>query len=331
MLNHPNIDPVAFSVGPISVHWYGIMYLMAFACAWWLCLQRSKRSDSPLLSKHVEDLIVYCALGVVIGGRIGYVVFYNLGAWMQDPLWVFKVWEGGMSFHGGLLGVIFATLFYCRKIGISFYDLMDFVAVAVPPGLGFGRLGNFIGQELWGRETDASWGMVFPNDPDQLVRHPSQLYQAFLEGLVLFLILYFFAKKSRPRLAISGLFLMCYGIFRFAVEFVREPDAHLQDLLFDWMTRGQQLSLPMIIGGLGIIIYAYTKGFGEPVAFRERPQKADKNQKNIADKKAKEKAAVKTKPKKEANTKPKPKKKAASSKKKTKPTDKTTETKKSKS
>lgn len=262
MLMHPNIDPVAFSIGPLSVHWYGIMYLLAFATAWWLALQRAKRPDSPLKAKEVEDLIVYGALGVVLGGRIGYVFFYNFGAWLQDPLMLFRVWEGGMSFHGGLLGVVIANVLYCRRIGLKFPELMDFVAVIVAPGLGFGRIGNFIGQELWGRETDVAWGMVFQQDPERLVRHPSQLYQAFLEGIVLFLIVYWFARKPRPRLAISALFVLLYGSFRFMVEFVRQPDAHIQELVFGWMTRGQMLSLPMILVGIGVLIWAYKLGFG---------------------------------------------------------------------
>ena len=275
MLIHPNIDPVAVSIGPLSVHWYGIMYLLGFAAAWWLALQRAKRPDIPLQPQQVEDLVVYGALGVVLGGRIGYILFYNMDSWLQDPLLIFRVWEGGMSFHGGLLGVIASTLFYCHRIGMSFYDLMDFVAVSVPPGLGFGRIGNFIGQELWGRATDVSWGMVFPKDAERLVRHPSQLYQAFLEGLVLFCIVYWFVRKSRPRLAVSGVFLIFYGLFRFIVEFVREPDAHIPDLIFGWMTRGQLLSLPMIVGGLGILIWAYTKGFGNTEAIQAADDQAD--------------------------------------------------------
>jgi phosphatidylglycerol:prolipoprotein diacylglycerol transferase len=262
MLNHPDIDPVAVAIGPISVHWYGIMYLFAFASAWVLAMHRSKRVDSSLTIKQVEDLIVYGALGVVLGGRFGYVMFYNFGTWLEDPLWLFRVWEGGMSFHGGLLGVLVAMMIYGRKIGVKFPEMMDFTAVLVPAGLGFGRIGNFIGQELWGRETDVAWGMIFPRDPGALVRHPSQLYQAFLEGFVLFLILYWFSQKPRPRLAVSALFLICYGVFRFAVEFVRAPDAHIPELIFGWMTRGQLLTIPLIIGGLGIFIWAYTKGFG---------------------------------------------------------------------
>jgi len=286
MLMHPNIDPVAFSVGPVSVHWYGIMYLLAFATAWWLALQRAKRPDSPLAPKQIEDLIVYGALGVVLGGRFGYVFFYNFETWLQDPLWLFRVWEGGMSFHGGLLGVVVANIIYCRRVGIKFPELMDFVAVIVAPGLGFGRLGNFIGQELWGRQTDVAWGMVFPKDIEALVRHPSQLYQAFLEGVVLFAIVYWFARKPRPRLAISALFVMVYGVCRFGVEFFREPDSHLQDLAFGWMTRGQLLTIPMILIGLGVFIWAYTKTFG---AAPESKKSSKKPQKKAGEIKVKEK------------------------------------------
>ena len=262
MLMHPNFDPVAFSVGPISVHWYGIMYLMAFATAWWIALSRAKQAHSLIDSKYIEDLIVYGALGVILGGRFGYVIFYNFETWVQDPLWLFRVWEGGMSFHGGLLGVVLAVVIYCKRIGVAFYDLMDFVAVIVPPGLGFGRLGNFIGQELWGRASDVPWGIVFPKDPEALTRHPSQLYQAFLEGFVLFIILYWFSRRPRPKLAVSAIFVLFYGIFRFFIEFFREPDAHIPELIFGWMTRGQLLSIPMIAVGIGVLIWAYTKGFG---------------------------------------------------------------------
>lgn len=306
MLMHPNIDPVAFSVGPISVHWYGIMYLLAFATAWWLALQRAKRPDSPLAPKQIEDLIVYGALGVVLGGRFGYVFFYNFETWLQDPLWLFRIWEGGMSFHGGLLGVVVANVIYCRRIGIKFPELMDFVAVIVAPGLGFGRLGNFIGQELWGRPTDVAWGMVFQKDPEALVRHPSQLYQAFLEGIVLFAIVYWFARKPRPRLAISALFVMVYGICRFGVEFVREPDAHIQELIFGWMTRGQLLTIPMILIGLGVFIWAYTRGFGVAPALKQSNNSSSKKEhkkvvkKNNSSKQKEDKLPSKTTKKDEA-------------------------------
>jgi len=257
MLTHPNIDPVAISIGPLSVHWYGIMYMLAFSAAWLIASREAKRPHAVIESKHVEDLIVYGALGVILGGRIGYILFYNFSAWLQDPLLIFRIWEGGMSFHGGFLGVISAIYLYSRKINVPFFGTLDFLAVITPLGLGFGRIGNFIGQELWGRETDVSWGMVFPRDPDALVRHPSQLYQAFFEGLVLFCIIYWFTRKPRPRLAATSLAIFAYGAFRFFVEFFREPDSHLQELAFGWVTRGQVLSIPMIVIGLALLVWAY--------------------------------------------------------------------------
>ena len=258
MLTYPQIDPVAVSLGPVQVHWYGIMYLCAFVAAWLIAMKRARRTNSPLLPDQVEDLIVYGALGVIIGGRCGYVLFYHFDAWLADPLWLFRVWEGGMSFHGGLIGVSLALVVYARKLKCPLLSVADFVAPIVPLGLGFGRIGNFIGGELWGRSTEAAWGMVFPQDPEQLVRHPSQLYQAFLEGLLLFVILYWYSAKPRPRGAVAGLFLILYGCFRFVVEFVREPDSHLKnELLLGWMSRGQLLSLPMIMLGLAFVIWAY--------------------------------------------------------------------------
>lgn len=256
MLSYPQIDPVALDLGFIQVHWYGLMYLAGFAAGFWLALRRSSKPWSPVLRTEVEDLILYCALGVVIGGRLGYVLFYGFDQFLADPLWAIKINQGGMSFHGGLLGVMGAAALYARKIGVRFIDLIDFVAPLVPIGLGLGRIGNFIGQELWGRETDGPWGMVFPADPDQLMRHPSQLYQAFLEGVVLFAVLWWFSAKPRPRFAVSGLFVTLYGCFRFLVEFVREPDVGIP-VLFGWLTRGQLLSLPMIIGGIAILMWAY--------------------------------------------------------------------------
>lgn len=253
MLTYPDIDPVAFSLGPLTVHWYGITYLCGFAAAWWVALRLSRLKHTAVDKRQIEDLVVFGAIGVILGGRIGYVLFYRLDLFLANPLWLFQVWEGGMSFHGGLLGVILAMWIYARKHNIAYLRLMDFVAPAVPLGLGFGRIGNFIGQELWGRETTMPWGMVFPKDELGLVRHPSQLYEAFLEGLVLFVIVYWFAQKPRPRGAVAALFLLGYGCFRFLVEFTRQPDAPL----FDWMTRGQLLSLPMIVGGLAMLIWAY--------------------------------------------------------------------------
>ncbi|WHI51612.1 prolipoprotein diacylglyceryl transferase [Microbulbifer sp. MLAF003] len=257
MLTYPEIDPVAIAIGPLKVHWYGLMYLFGFIAAWWLALRRSTKPWSPVIKSEVEDLILYCAIGVVVGGRLGYMFFYNLPQLIENPLSLLKVWEGGMSFHGGLVGVMLATVLYARKIGTTFPVLIDFVAPLVPIGLGLGRMGNFIGQELWGRPTEGPWGMVFPRDPELLSRHPSQLYQAFLEGLVLFAVLWWFSSKPRPRLAVGGMFVLLYGIFRFLVEFVREPDGHIGFDLFGWMTRGQLLSLPMILAGIALLVWSY--------------------------------------------------------------------------
>ncbi len=259
MLTYPEIDPVAFSLGPLKVHWYGLMYLLGFLGAWLLALKQTKKAWSPIQRTQVEDLVVYGAFGVILGGRLGYVLFYNFDRWLSDPLWLFRVWEGGMAFHGGLLGVIIAVWLYSRKIRQPFLAVTDFVAPLVPIGLGLGRLGNFIGQELWGRPTEIWLGMRFPRDPEGLSRHPSQLYEAFLEGLVLFAVLFYLARKPRPRGMISGCFLLLYGLFRFLVEFAREPDLHIGFDLFDWMTRGQVLSLPMIALGAGFIVWAQMK------------------------------------------------------------------------
>ena len=259
MLTHPNIDPVAISLGPLAIHWYGLMYLGGFAAAWYLGRLRSRQAWSPVSAAQLEDLIFYIAVGVIVGGRCGYVLFYNFPQFLDDPLWLLRVWEGGMAFHGGLLGVIAAVALYARRIGVSAVSLWDFIAPLAPLGLGLGRLGNFIGQELWGRATDGPWGMVFPRDPSQLPRHPSQLYQFMLEGVLLFIIIWTFSRKQRPPLATGSLFLICYGCFRFLVEFVREPDSHIGFDWLGWMTRGQILSLPMIIIGLALFITAYRR------------------------------------------------------------------------
>lgn len=266
MLTYPNIDPVAFSIGPFfgfgpfHVHWYGMMYLLGFVGAVLLGKRRARIQPwSPLKPDQVEDMIMYGALGVVLGGRLGYVFFYQFERLLSEPTWLFRVWEGGMSFHGGLLGVIIAMAMFARVHHIRFWSLMDFVAPLAPIGLGFGRIGNFIGQELWGRATDLPWAMIFPKDPEQLARHPSQLYQAALEGLALFLILFFFSRKQRPVGAISALFLICYGVFRFSVEFARQPDSHINFDLFGWVTRGQILSMPMIIMGIALLVFFYKR------------------------------------------------------------------------
>lgn len=257
MLTHPDIDPIAIHLGPIEIHWYGIMYLVGFAAAWWLARRRAALNWTPLAREQVDDLIFYGALGVILGGRMGYVLFYNFDRFLAEPWWLFQVWEGGMSFHGGLIGVMIAMFCYSRKVGVGLGALLDFVAPLVPIGLGLGRLGNFIGQELWGRVADVPWAMVFPRDPSQLPRHPSQLYQLALEGVVLFIALWWFSRKPRPAWAVSALFAMLYGVFRFVVEFFREPDRHIGFDALGWLTRGQLLSLPMIVLGALLLVGAY--------------------------------------------------------------------------
>lgn len=254
---YPHIDPVAIALGPLKVHWYGLMYLIGFVAAWYLGKARCKRADSPFNEEQLSDFLFWGAIGVVAGGRLGYVFFYNFEQFLQDPLWLFAIWTGGMSFHGGLLGVIVAMLVFGRKLNLPFFRIADFVAPLVPIGLGAGRIGNFIGGELWGRATDGPWGMVFPRDPEQLLRHPSQLYQFALEGVALFLVVWWFSSRPRPRMAVSGLFVICYGLFRCLVEFVREPDAHIGYIAWGWLTMGQILSVPMILFGAGLMIWAY--------------------------------------------------------------------------
>jgi phosphatidylglycerol:prolipoprotein diacylglycerol transferase len=274
MIQLHQIDPIAFHLGPLQVHWYGIMYLLGFATAWWLGRHRIRAGRLPGVDDQgFGDLLFYGMLGVVLGGRIGYVLFYAFGDFLANPLMLFKVWEGGMSFHGGLLGVAAAVFWWARKRRLHVFDVIDFVAPLVPPGLGFGRLGNYIGGELWGKYTQAGWGVIFPRAEstlagmppaqlqaqyasgalDALARHPSQLYQAALEGLVMFCVLWWYSRKPRPRYAVAGLFALMYGCFRFLVEFVRVPDAQLGEagyLAFGWLTMGQVLSTPLILVGL---------------------------------------------------------------------------------
>jgi phosphatidylglycerol:prolipoprotein diacylglycerol transferase len=262
MLVYPHIDPIAFKVGPLAVHWYGIMYLISFIGGYWL-LSRRARSTGFMSTEQVSDLIFYLALGVVFGGRIGYCLFYAPDLFTEFsphiPWWgLLKITQGGMSFHGGLIGVVIAEFLCCRKYRINWLDLADFVAPAVPLGLFCGRIGNFINGELWGRITDVPWGMVFPNAGPES-RHPSMLYEAALEGVVLFIILWWFSAKPRPRMAVGSLFLIGYGTFRFLVEFVRQPDAQLGFIAFDWLTMGHLLSLPMIVVGVALMIAAYRK------------------------------------------------------------------------
>ena len=263
MLIHPNFDPVAFSLGPLKVRWYGLMYLCGFVAGWGLGRYRAARPSSGWTGQQVDDLIFYAALGVILGGRGGYILFYHFGAFLADPLLLLRIWEGGMSFHGGLLGVLLAMALYARKLGKGFFEVTDFIAPLVPPGLFFGRIGNFINGELWGRVSDVPWAMVFHtlgagNQP----RHPSPLYEAALEGVALFVILWLYSAKPRPTMAVSGLFLLCYGGFRFVVEFFRQPDAHLGFVAFDWLSMGQLLSLPMLIAGTAFLAWAYRRRQG---------------------------------------------------------------------
>ena len=255
MLHFPNIDPIAISVGPLPIRWYGLAYLSGFIVAIILAKRNSQRPWSPIQKSKVEDLIAYGVMGVVLGGRIGYVLFYSVDRWMADPLLILRIWEGGMSFHGGLIGVTAVIFLYSSANKIDFLSLGDFVAPLVPAGLFFGRIGNFINQELYGRITEVPWAMIFPADPFKLPRHPSQLYEAFLEGLVLFVIVNLFARKPRPEGQIAGIFLVFYGSFRFVIEFVRQPDAQFlnQEAMIsslEWMTRGQWLCVPMIFLGV---------------------------------------------------------------------------------
>ena len=253
-MTYPQIDPIALSIGPLHVHWYGLMYLFGFLFVWLLGLYRVNKTDWT--RQQLEDLLFYGAVGVIIGGRVGYAIFYDFQANLENPLNIFKIWQGGMSFHGGLLGVLAAFAWFGKKTGKSFFEISDFIAPMVPIGLMFGRIGNFINGELWGKVTDVPWAMVFPG-AGPLPRHPSQLYEAALEGVLLFIILWWFSSKPRPKAAVSGLFLLGYGFFRFLVEFVRIPDAQYGYLAFDWLTMGQILCLPMIIFGLILMIVSY--------------------------------------------------------------------------
>lgn len=255
MLTYPNIDPVAFHIASWPVYWYGMMYLVGFVGAWLLLSWRLRDPARGFTQDQVSDLVFFAALGAIIGGRLGYMIFYDWSNMVSNPLLIFQTWKGGMSFHGGCLGVMLAMAWCGHKFKKPFLAMTDFIAPVVPVGLGAGRIGNFINSELWGRPTDVPWAMVFPNG-GPLARHPSQLYEFGLEGVVLFLILWFFSSKPRPLGAVSGLFALGYGVFRSTVEFFREPDAPI-GYFFGWMTEGQILSIPLILIGIALLVWAY--------------------------------------------------------------------------
>ena len=263
MLTYRSIDPVAIQFGPIKIHWYGLLYLIAFVGCYLLVRYRAIKQPEtrPIEPVQISDLAYYCGLGVILGGRLGYCLFYEPSLFIefdrQLPWWgVFMIHKGGMSFHGGLIGLMLGVWYMAHKLGRPFFELMDFAAPATPFGLLCGRIGNYINGELWGRATDVPWAMVFPQ-VDSIPRHPSMVYEAFLEGIVLWAILWWYSAKPRPRMAVSGLFGVGYGSFRFLVEFVRQPDAHIGFIAMNWVTMGHLLSLPMILIGVAMMIMAY--------------------------------------------------------------------------
>lgn len=265
MLQYPPLNPIALQIGPfnigghtlgpLQIHWYGIMYGIGFILTYLIVKAQVRRRGMSLTDNDLADFIMYLIMGVILGGRLGYVLFYNLKDYLMHPAEILAVWHGGMSFHGGLLGTIVAGYLFCRAQRLNFLEMADITIVAVPLGLGLGRLGNFINGELWGRPTDVPWAMVFPLDPSGLPRHPSQLYEFALEGIVLFLLLFFLSRRRPPNGVLLGVFLMGYGLIRFCLEFLRTPDAQL-GFVFGPLSMGQLLSLPMFFGGLALIWWA---------------------------------------------------------------------------
>lgn len=249
MITYPHFDPVIFSLGPLKIHWYGLMYLFGFISAWLLANWRARHYQLNWTREQIGDLIFYAACGVIIGGRLGYMIFYNTEQLLMKPWTLLQLWEGGMSFHGGLLGVAIALACFTRKVNKSFLEVADFVAPIVPLGLAAGRIGNFINGELWGRVSDVPWAMVFPN-AGLSPRHPSQLYEFTLEGIFLFFLVWIYASKPRARGRVSAVFLIGYALCRLLVECFREPDKPIGFIAFDWLTMGQLLSIPMLLIGL---------------------------------------------------------------------------------
>ena len=258
MIAYPDINPVAIDLGFVSIHWYGVSYVVGILVAWSLLRYRARHFQLSLDNEQIADLVFFAMLGIIIGGRLGSVIFYNFTYYLAHPIEIFYIHKGGMSFHGGLIGVIFATWFFSNKVNASFFKITDFIVPVIPIGLGCGRIGNFINGELWGIPSNLPWAMIFP-DPAAggIARHPSQLYEAFFEGLVLFIILWWFSRTQRPVKATSGLFLIFYGIFRFLVEFLRVPDQHIGYIAFNWLTMGQLLTIPMTMLGIIFLIMAY--------------------------------------------------------------------------
>jgi len=258
MFVYPHINPVAIKIGVLKIHWYGLMYLFSFIIGGLLMKIRVQTFKLGWSNEQLLDLIFYGAVGVVLGGRIGYILFYNLSYYLQNPLHMAEVWDGGMSFHGGMLGVFLAVLYWCKKYKQRFFFITDFIAPVIPIGLAAGRLGNFINGELWGRVTDVPWAMIYPQAGPQ-PRHPSELYEFMLEGVVLFIVLWIYSSRRPPRMAVSGAFMLGYGVFRFVCEYFRQPDAQLGFVAFGWMTRGQELCIPMMIIGLLLLWLAYNR------------------------------------------------------------------------
>ena len=249
----PEIDPIALQIGPLAIRWYSLTWLAAFLTIYYLLNKKFNNLDS----KRIDDLMFYGILGSIIGGRFGYMLFYGVDQLLSNPLSIFYIWQGGLSFHGGLIGVLLSCFILSKKWKVKFFWLMDVVAPCVPPGLGLVRIGNFLNSELLGRTTDSSWGVIFPSDPLGLLRHPSQLYQAFAEGIILFIFLAWLSRKPKPTMNISGYFLIGYGVLRFLTEFFRTPDGHIGFVIFDLFTRGQVLCLPMIAIGIYLIYYSH--------------------------------------------------------------------------
>lgn len=255
MWHYPKIDPVLVHIGPLSIHWYAISYLVGISLCWFVLTRRARRDDVAWNEEQLSDVVFYLVLGVIIGGRLGYMLFYDAPDLIHNPLSLFKIWQGGMSFHGGMIGVFVGMYVYGRMNSRHFFDIADYIAPGIPLALGCGRLGNFANTELPGRITDVPWAVIFPGE--SVGRHPSSLYQAFLEGPLLFTIMWLFSAKPRPRMAVSGLFLIGYGSLRVLSECFRQPDPQLGFIAFGWLTMGQLLSLPMILFGIAFLIASY--------------------------------------------------------------------------